>query len=67
MTESAGGLVSTIRVLAETLGLEAIIAEGVETPEQRDALVDLGWQSSPCSSRVSRRVDSVAWRFWRCR
>jgi predicted signal transduction protein with EAL and GGDEF domain len=44
MTESAGGLVSTIRVLAETLGLEAIIAEGVETPEQRDALVDLGYR-----------------------
>jgi len=44
LTASAAGLVSTIRVLAETLGLEAIIAEGVETPEQREALVDLGYR-----------------------
>ncbi len=40
---SGGNLVSTIRSIAETLGLTSIIAEGVETPEQRRALVDLGY------------------------
>ena len=34
---------STIRSIAETLGLTSIIAEGVETPEQRRALIDLGY------------------------
>jgi EAL domain-containing protein (putative c-di-GMP-specific phosphodiesterase class I) len=43
-TTSATGLVSTIRSLAVTLGLQAIVAEGVETPEQRDALLDLGYR-----------------------
>ena len=42
--DSASGLVGTIRTLAETLGLQAIIAEGVETAEQRDALVELGYR-----------------------
>jgi sensor c-di-GMP phosphodiesterase-like protein len=36
-------LVSTIRSIAETLGLSSIIAEGVETPEQRNALIQLGY------------------------
>ena len=36
-------LVSTIRSIAETLGLSSIIAEGVETPEQRRALIELGY------------------------
>jgi diguanylate cyclase (GGDEF)-like protein/PAS domain S-box-containing protein len=42
---SSGGsnLVSTIRSIAETLGLSSIIAEGVETPEQRNALIQLGY------------------------
>jgi diguanylate cyclase (GGDEF)-like protein/PAS domain S-box-containing protein len=41
----AGGanLVSTIRSIAETLGLTSIVAEGVETPEQRQALIELGY------------------------
>ncbi|MFZ0322713.1 MAG: EAL domain-containing protein, partial [Actinomycetes bacterium] len=41
---SSTGLVSTIRALAETLGLASIIAEGVETVEQRDALLVLGYE-----------------------
>ena len=41
---SATGLVSTIRSLAITLGLQSVIAEGVETPEQRQALLDLGYR-----------------------
>jgi diguanylate cyclase (GGDEF)-like protein/PAS domain S-box-containing protein len=40
---SGGNLVMTIRSIAQTLGLNAIIAEGVETPEQRKALIDLGY------------------------
>jgi EAL domain-containing protein (putative c-di-GMP-specific phosphodiesterase class I) len=40
---SSSNLVSTIRSIAETLGLTSIIAEGVETPEQRQALLDLGY------------------------
>ena len=32
---SSSNLVSTIRSIAQTLGLNAIVAEGVETPEQR--------------------------------
>jgi diguanylate cyclase (GGDEF)-like protein/PAS domain S-box-containing protein len=39
----ASNLVSTIRSIAETLGLSSIIAEGVETPEQRNALIELGY------------------------
>jgi diguanylate cyclase (GGDEF)-like protein/PAS domain S-box-containing protein len=43
-TDSGGSnLVSTIRSIAETLGLSSIIAEGVETPEQRRALIQLGY------------------------
>ena len=41
---SSTGLVSTIRALAETLGLASIIAEGVETEGQRAALLDLGYR-----------------------
>jgi len=41
---SSTGLVSTILSLAETLGLASIIAEGVETDEQRAALISLGYQ-----------------------
>lgn len=40
---SSSNLVSTIRSIAETLGLTSIVAEGVETPEQRQALLDLGY------------------------
>ena len=40
---SATGLVRTIRTLAVTLGLPSVVAEGVETPEQRDALLELGY------------------------
>jgi len=40
---NGSNLVMTIRSIAQTLGLHAIIAEGVETPEQRKALVDLGY------------------------
>ncbi|MCZ3386190.1 MAG: EAL domain-containing protein [Actinomycetia bacterium] len=40
---SSGNLVSTIRSIAETLGLTSIVAEGVETAEQRQALIDLGY------------------------
>jgi len=40
---SSSNLVRTIKSIAETLGLTSIIAEGVETPEQRQALIDLGY------------------------
>ncbi len=40
---SSSNLVRTIRSIAETLGLTSIIAEGVETAEQRRALIDLGY------------------------
>ncbi|MCZ3388230.1 MAG: EAL domain-containing protein [Actinomycetia bacterium] len=40
---SSSNLVRTIRSIAETLGLTSIVAEGVETPEQRQALLDLGY------------------------
>lgn len=40
---SSSNLVRTIRSIAETLGLTTIIAEGVETSEQRQALLDLGY------------------------
>jgi EAL domain-containing protein (putative c-di-GMP-specific phosphodiesterase class I) len=36
-------LVSTIRSIAETLGLSSIVAEGIETAEQRSALIELGY------------------------
>ena len=41
--DHGSNLVSTIRSIAATLGLSSIIAEGVETPEQRQALVELGY------------------------
>lgn len=40
---SSSNLVRTIRSIAETLGLSSVVAEGVETPEQRQALLDLGY------------------------
>jgi diguanylate cyclase (GGDEF)-like protein/PAS domain S-box-containing protein len=40
---SSSNLVRTIRSIAETLGLNSIVAEGVETPEQRQTLLDLGY------------------------
>jgi len=40
---SGSNLVRTIRSIAQTLGLNSIVAEGVETPEQRQALLDLGY------------------------
>ncbi|MGL4651103.1 MAG: hypothetical protein ACRC1H_16985, partial [Caldilineaceae bacterium] len=42
-TEAESGLVLTIRNLAETLNLDAVVAEGIETIEQRDELVRLGF------------------------
>jgi EAL domain-containing protein (putative c-di-GMP-specific phosphodiesterase class I) len=41
--DHGSNLVSTIRSIAATLGLTSIIAEGVETPEQRRALIELGY------------------------
>ncbi len=41
--DHGSNLVSTIRSIAATLGLSSIIAEGVETPEQRQALIELGY------------------------
>ncbi len=40
---SSSNLVRTIRSIAQTLGLNSIVAEGVETPEQRQALLELGY------------------------
>jgi diguanylate cyclase (GGDEF)-like protein/PAS domain S-box-containing protein len=37
------GLVLTIRNLAETLQLDAVVAEGIETAQQRDELLRLGF------------------------
>ncbi len=42
-TEAESGLVLTIRNLAETLNLDAVVAEGIETSEQRDELVRMGF------------------------
>ncbi len=73
---SGSNLVRTIRSIAETLGLHSIIAEGVETPEQRQALVELGYTlgqgylmarpmpaaavASLLADRVPRRLADVA-------
>jgi diguanylate cyclase (GGDEF)-like protein/PAS domain S-box-containing protein len=43
-TETEAGLVRTIRDLADTLGLSAVIAEGIERPEQWDSLLSLGYR-----------------------
>ncbi|HEU4911964.1 MAG TPA: EAL domain-containing protein [Actinomycetes bacterium] len=40
---SESGLVRTIKDLADTLGLSAIVAEGIEKPEQWTSLLDLGY------------------------
>jgi EAL domain-containing protein (putative c-di-GMP-specific phosphodiesterase class I) len=42
-TETESGLVRTIRDLAETLGLSAVVAEGIERPEQWRSLLSLGY------------------------
>jgi diguanylate cyclase (GGDEF)-like protein/PAS domain S-box-containing protein len=42
-TESESGLVRTIRDMAGTLGLSAIVAEGIERPEQWKSLLSLGY------------------------
>ena len=42
-TESESGLVRTIRDLAGTLGLSAVVAEGIERPEQWRSLLSLGY------------------------
>ena len=42
-TETESGLVRTIRDLADTLGLSAVVAEGIERPEQWDSLLSLGY------------------------
>jgi EAL domain-containing protein (putative c-di-GMP-specific phosphodiesterase class I) len=42
-TESESGLVRTIRDMAGTLGLSAIVAEGIERPEQWQSLLSLGY------------------------
>ena len=43
-TDSESGLVRTIRHLAETLGLSAVVAEGIEREEQWTSLVSLGYR-----------------------
>ena len=43
-TESESGLVRTICSLAETLGLAAVVAEGIEREEQWTSLVSLGYR-----------------------
>ena len=42
-TDLESGLVRTIYDLARTLGLDHVVAEGIETAEQRDALIALGY------------------------
>jgi diguanylate cyclase (GGDEF)-like protein/PAS domain S-box-containing protein len=42
-SDSESGLVRTIRDLASTLGLSAIVAEGIERPEQWRSLLSLGY------------------------
>jgi diguanylate cyclase (GGDEF)-like protein/PAS domain S-box-containing protein len=42
-TDTESGLVRTIRDLADRLGLSAIVAEGIERPEQWRSLVNLGY------------------------
>ena len=46
-TETESGLVRTIRDLAETLGLSAVVAEGIEREEQWSSLLSLGLQRRP--------------------
>ena len=43
-TAAESGLVRTIHALAETLGLDHVVAEGIETAEQREALIELGYR-----------------------
>jgi diguanylate cyclase (GGDEF)-like protein/PAS domain S-box-containing protein len=43
-TESQSGMVRTIRDLADTLGLAAVVAEGIERPEQWTSLLSLGYR-----------------------
>ncbi|HYJ77620.1 MAG TPA: EAL domain-containing protein [Actinomycetes bacterium] len=42
-SETESGLVRTIRDLAETLGLSAVVAEGIEREEQWSSLLSLGY------------------------
>jgi EAL domain-containing protein (putative c-di-GMP-specific phosphodiesterase class I) len=42
-TDSESGLVRTIKDLAGTLGLSAVVAEGIERPEQWRSLLSLGY------------------------
>jgi sensor c-di-GMP phosphodiesterase-like protein len=42
-TETETGLVRTIRDLAETLGLSAVVAEGIERSDQWRSLLSLGY------------------------
>ncbi|HEU4911000.1 MAG TPA: EAL domain-containing protein, partial [Actinomycetes bacterium] len=42
-SDSESGLVRTIKDLADTLGLSAIVAEGIEKPEQWTSLLNLGY------------------------
>jgi EAL domain-containing protein (putative c-di-GMP-specific phosphodiesterase class I) len=42
-SETESGLVRTIRDLAETLGLSAVVAEGIEREEQWTSLLSLGY------------------------
>jgi EAL domain-containing protein (putative c-di-GMP-specific phosphodiesterase class I) len=43
-TSTEAGLVRTIRDLADTLGLAAVVAEGIERPEQWRSLLALGYE-----------------------
>ena len=43
-TSTEVGLVRTIRDLADTLGLAAVVAEGIERPEQWSSLLALGYE-----------------------
>ena len=42
-SDDESGMVSTIKSLAETLGLSAVVAEGIERPEQWASLLELGY------------------------
>ncbi|MBA2770007.1 MAG: EAL domain-containing protein [Sporichthyaceae bacterium] len=42
-TADGSGMVSTIKNLAETLGLSAVVAEGIERPEEWTSLLKLGY------------------------
>ena len=43
-TDTESGLVRTIKDLASTLGLSAVVAEGIERTEQWDSLLEIGYQ-----------------------